>query len=149
MYYPRSENKGADQLRSYCEADLRLCFRLCRLLVFPCGGSNDVQDDRYTFLGGDLDLIKCGLGGKFFCQFYSRTPLKLLNVIEGGETRHKWKLARNAASFTLIINFPAKTEKGQGQGNQPPLKKRASGVLVSQHKDKKKASSDVRLADQP
>ena len=33
------ENKGADQLRSYCEADLRLCFRLCRLLVFPRGGS--------------------------------------------------------------------------------------------------------------
>ena len=40
MYYPSSENKGADQLRSYCEADLRLCFRLGRLLVFPCGGSN-------------------------------------------------------------------------------------------------------------
>ena len=47
MYYPCSENRGADQLRSYCEADLRsyceadlrLCFRLCRLLVFPCGGS--------------------------------------------------------------------------------------------------------------
>ena len=34
-----SENKGADQLRSYCEADLRLCFRLCMLLVFPCSGS--------------------------------------------------------------------------------------------------------------
>ena len=29
FYYPCSENKGADQLRSYCEADLRLCFRLC------------------------------------------------------------------------------------------------------------------------
>ena len=26
MYYPSSENKGADQLCSYCEADLRLCF---------------------------------------------------------------------------------------------------------------------------
>ena len=39
LYYPCSENKGADQLRSYCEADLRLCFRICRLLVFPCGGS--------------------------------------------------------------------------------------------------------------
>ena len=39
MYYPCSENKGADQLRGYREADLRLCFRLCRLLVFPCGGS--------------------------------------------------------------------------------------------------------------
>ena len=39
MHYPSSENKGADQLRSYREADLRLCFRLCRLLVFPWGGS--------------------------------------------------------------------------------------------------------------
>ena len=40
LYYLCSENKGADQLRSYCEADLRLCFRLCRLLGFPCGCSN-------------------------------------------------------------------------------------------------------------
>ena len=38
-YYPCSENKGTDRLRSYCEADLRLCFRLCKMLVFPCGGS--------------------------------------------------------------------------------------------------------------
>ena len=35
LYYPSSENKGDDQLRGYREADLRLCFRLCRLLVFP------------------------------------------------------------------------------------------------------------------
>ena len=28
LCYPRSENKGADQLRGYYEADLRLCFRL-------------------------------------------------------------------------------------------------------------------------
>ena len=40
MYYPCSENKDADQLRGYREADLRLCFRICRLLVFPWGGSN-------------------------------------------------------------------------------------------------------------
>ena len=39
LYYQKSENKGADQLRGYCEADLRLCFRLCRLLVFSRGGS--------------------------------------------------------------------------------------------------------------
>ena len=26
MYYPSSENKGADQLCGYCEADLRLVF---------------------------------------------------------------------------------------------------------------------------
>ena len=37
LYYLYSENKGAD-LR------LCLCFRLCRLLVFPCGGSNTVND---------------------------------------------------------------------------------------------------------
>ena len=35
LYYPNSENKGADQLRGYREADLRLCFRICSLYVFP------------------------------------------------------------------------------------------------------------------
>ena len=32
--YPSSENKGADQLCSYCTADLRLCFRICENPVF-------------------------------------------------------------------------------------------------------------------
>ena len=31
------ESRGI--VRIYCKADLRLCFRLCRLLVFACGGS--------------------------------------------------------------------------------------------------------------
>ena len=42
--YPCSENKGADQLRSYCEADLRLCFRI---------GKNPVSHDaaqKYTVI---------------------------------------------------------------------------------------------------
>ena len=34
LYYPNSENKGPDQLRGYREADLRLCFRICKTLVF-------------------------------------------------------------------------------------------------------------------
>ena len=34
-----SENKGADQLRGYSEADLRLCFRPSILFVFLCSGS--------------------------------------------------------------------------------------------------------------
>ena len=33
-YYLCSENKGVDQLRGYREADLRLCFRICKTLVF-------------------------------------------------------------------------------------------------------------------
>ena len=40
MYYPCSKNKDADQLRGYREADLRLCFRPCKLLVFSRTGSN-------------------------------------------------------------------------------------------------------------
>ena len=39
MYYTCSENKDADQLRGYREADLRLCFRPCKLLVFSRTGS--------------------------------------------------------------------------------------------------------------
>ena len=41
LYYPCSENKGADQLRSYREADLRLCFRICKKPVFSRQGSFD------------------------------------------------------------------------------------------------------------
>ena len=39
MYYPYSENKGADQLRGYREADLRLCFRIGKNPVFSRCGS--------------------------------------------------------------------------------------------------------------
>ena len=39
MHYLCSENKGADQLRGYREADLHLCFRICKLLGFSRGGS--------------------------------------------------------------------------------------------------------------
>ena len=34
LSYLCSENKGADQLRSYCEADLYLCFRICKNVGF-------------------------------------------------------------------------------------------------------------------
>ena len=30
LYYVCSKNKGADQLHSYCPADLRLCFHICK-----------------------------------------------------------------------------------------------------------------------
>ena len=39
LYYLCSENKGADQLRGYREVDLRLCFRICKTLVFSRRGS--------------------------------------------------------------------------------------------------------------
>ena len=39
LYYPCSENKGADQLCGYHIADLRLCFRICKKPVFSRRGS--------------------------------------------------------------------------------------------------------------
>ena len=39
LYYPFSENKGADQLRGDREADLHLCFRKCKKPVFSRRGS--------------------------------------------------------------------------------------------------------------
>ena len=39
MNYLCSENKDADQLRGYREADLRLCFRICKMPVFSRRGS--------------------------------------------------------------------------------------------------------------
>ena len=42
-YYPCGENKGADQLRSYCEAVLRLCFRIGKVPVFSCRGSYKIN----------------------------------------------------------------------------------------------------------
>ena len=39
LYYQCSENKGADQLRGYREADLRLCFSICKKPVFSRRGS--------------------------------------------------------------------------------------------------------------
>ena len=40
LYYLCSENKDADQLRGYREADLHLCFRKCKKPVFSRRGSN-------------------------------------------------------------------------------------------------------------
>ena len=37
LFYPCSENKGADQLCDYCTADL--CFRIGKKPVFSCRGS--------------------------------------------------------------------------------------------------------------
>ena len=34
LYFPYSENKGSDQQGSYGAADLRLCFDICKNLVF-------------------------------------------------------------------------------------------------------------------
>ena len=48
LYYPCSENKGADQLRGYREADLRVCFRICKNPFFSRRGSYDLHDKHFS-----------------------------------------------------------------------------------------------------
>ena len=40
LYNLCSENKGTDQLWVHRQADLRLCFCICKMLVFSCSGPN-------------------------------------------------------------------------------------------------------------
>ena len=42
FYYQCNENKGTDQLRSYREADLRLCFGICKTTAHSQQGSYSV-----------------------------------------------------------------------------------------------------------
>ena len=49
MYYPYRENKGADQLRGYREADLRLGFLICKNPVFSRRGSYNGRARKYTY----------------------------------------------------------------------------------------------------
>ena len=44
MYYLCSENKAANQLRKYCAADLRLCFRIYAKIRF----SNEAAHIKFT-----------------------------------------------------------------------------------------------------
>ena len=46
LYYPSSENKGADQLCGYRTTDLRLCFCICKTLVFSQCGSTILHLER-------------------------------------------------------------------------------------------------------
>ena len=75
LYYLCSENKGADQLRGYREADrnreadLRLCFRICKMLVFSRRGSNVFQTIIYQTL---MERNNCYNGLKLcFCRAIS------------------------------------------------------------------------------
>ena len=64
LYYACSETKGADQLHSFCEADLRLCFRLGKNLVFSRCGSYFPNEDVFS--------CRVALTGTCFLCLYSK-----------------------------------------------------------------------------
>ena len=86
LYYLCSGNKGADQLLGYREADLRLCFRICKTLVFSRCGSNYTLLFIIGYTGRNCETqideclgITCPGGGDCFSdigRYYCRCPLK-------------------------------------------------------------------------
>ena len=66
MYYPCSENKGADQLRGYREADLHLCFRLGKNPVFSRCGSISPSESNVLFAGWGWDHVGGAAGWGVF-----------------------------------------------------------------------------------
>ena len=82
LCYLHSENKGADQLRGYREADLRLCFRICKsrfshdaahiLSRLPVGHiMKEPALCMYGNIGADQLCGNCAAGLRFdFCFFF-------------------------------------------------------------------------------
>ena len=79
LYYPSSENKDTDQLRGYREADLRLCFGLCRLMVFPRGGSNmHISKQPITLTAVIIMIIYFSSIQHQFCPFEIRISVIII-----------------------------------------------------------------------
>ena len=111
LYYPYIENKGADQLRSYCAADLRLCFRICKKPFFSPRGSDEPRHRGILSQGilTKLVLIRPRLARHWQCLFSDsrgtilsrRRIIKSLDRLSGYSHRYKqdflWR------SFKLII----------------------------------------------
>ena len=58
MYYPYSEIKGADHLRGYREADMRLCFRIFKNPVISRCGSNNIRKSIFMSVVNNFSPIK-------------------------------------------------------------------------------------------
>ena len=100
LYYPCSENKGTDQLCSYYEADLYLCFRICSnsvgfpitRLFLPC----DMEPVKITVIFTNFII--------FFFTLYQLNSLDhmetgpWLKVLSDGLKRPRNKLATNGTS---------------------------------------------------
>ena len=104
-----SENKGADQLRGYREADLRLCFRICKKPVFSWRGSIgmskfnqdiSVQIKRYKKSGSFF--IACLFKGCFL-HFFRFLEIRTHVLIEIGVPCHTNECNRYPRFYTSMI----------------------------------------------
>ena len=89
MYYPCNENKGADQLRGYREADLRPCFRICKKPVFsgrgPYGNIRGLdqlkEEDLYVYFCGLISTFVINCFEFANSKFNTQTDQTCLTVI--------------------------------------------------------------------
>ena len=83
LYYLCSKNKGADQLGDYHEADLGLCFRICKMLVFSqCSSyaNNKVVDQMHIHVDCQASLL---LAAWIVVCFLSKISRPLWTVYTG------------------------------------------------------------------
>ena len=111
MYYPCSENKGADQFRSYREADLQLCFCLCKLLVFSCSGSIINNSTYKIFLkhrGKYANASYCSFVAKINYTIFKMEVVTFIHTktcIEFVSLLHILKCTNKHFRFCVIMTF--------------------------------------------
>ena len=102
MYYPGSENKGADQLRGHREADLHLCFRICKKPVS--------HDAAHTILlpGEQMTILGYNKGGEW-CEVKNKSgdigwvPSNYIAPVNSLD-KFSWyhgQISRNASEYLL------------------------------------------------
>ena len=100
------ENKDADQLRSYCEADRRFCFRIFILLVSLLGGSNSILVGTLTIFHNFSSTIYYLVGQyRYIASSKNKRKVKCeYDVINNKKTSVQNR-------YQVIINDRTKSEK--------------------------------------
>ena len=83
-----SENKGADQLRSCCAADLRLCFRICKKLhICKISDSHDAAEIAHVLFKNILHILRILYLRKVYVKF-KNIDEELLYILCESEFNH-------------------------------------------------------------
>ena len=104
LYYPSSENKGADRLCSYCTADLCLCFCIDKNLAHRRTGIVLSGESK------DTDQLHCWIGADLHLSFHNEN-----NVLSYDVAVFQWIMSCNKKCYdhtcinTFAFTTPEKT----------------------------------------
>ena len=118
LYYPCSKNKGTDQLRSYCAADLRLCFPIFKRTVFSKRGSYCIDVlTLWIIIRSLVDVRPASIRGPKKSNFLNQ--ITLLHVAERTETFKQWKSNSNKIQhrFQFIRDLPNICKSKEGNNS--------------------------------